>query len=187
MYFNIILFILLSFSSQEKPNRVLVIGDSITKDGRYITQLKNTWQCEIDSYGFVGYGSTQIRHEFEKLDLKKYKMVIIQMGINNIYDVKSIKTDFEVMIYQAHKQHLQIVLLTIPPFRGYPSWTKQNQENLMKVNNWILTRPFSVQYAINIYSPLQSDGRSKHSTDRLHPDAKGHEIIADKILSQVPF
>ena len=185
MFFNLV-FILFSFLNQS-PGKVLVIGDSITKDGRYVALLKEHCRCEIDSYGFVGYSTTKIRHEFEKIYLRKYRMVIIQMGVNNIYDPKTVKLDFEVMINMAHQNEVKVVVLTIPPFRGYPSWTAQKQKNVMEVNNWLLTRPFSIHAAVNIYSPLQDGGWAKHSSDGLHPNKKGHEIIAEKIYNQVTF
>lgn len=170
---------------QSPKQNILVIGDSITADGRYVTALRKQCYCNIDAYGYVGFSSTKIRNKFEQIDLKKYDMVIFEMGINNIYNVNAIIVDFRLAAKRAHNAGLKVVALTLPPFKGYISWNIQRQLNLIEVNNWLLSDKSGVDYAVDIYKPLSQNDKSKHSKDGLHPDETGHKIIAQEIINTI--
>jgi lysophospholipase L1-like esterase len=184
LYFKIVILLLL-FGVQQKPSKILVIGDSITKHGTYANELRKHCKCSVDAFGYVSYSSTKIRKKFEQMDLTGYDIVVFEMGINNIHNVAAIKTDFDSVIERSHRAGLKVVALTLPPFKGYGNWNFKFQNNLVEVNKWIMSKPSGLDYAVDIYKPLSYKDEAIHSYDGLHPDNIGHKIIAEQIIKTI--
>lgn len=170
------------------PN-VLVIGDSITAwDNNYVDILKTKTTYSYTKAGYPGIASSGLLQKFKKMNLKKYQILIIEVGINNLNDEETcgdyLIKDIKEMITIAKNKNLMVVVLTIPPYKGYETWTQARQNTLEKVNKWIMTSK-EIDQAIDIYTALSDNGKQKYAVDKLHPGKKGHEIIADEILKKI--
>jgi lysophospholipase L1-like esterase len=161
------------------------MGDSITKNGKYVAELRKLCNCKVQSYGYSGYSSSKIKQKFYEIDLSQYDMVLFEMGINNIHNVNAIKLDFESVIKKSHSAGLKVVALTLPPFKGYGNWNLTLQNNLIEINKWLKSKPVDLDYVVDIYTPLAHKDESKHSYDGLHPDETGHKIIAKQIIKTI--
>lgn len=178
IWFGILLFIL--FPVKEK---VIVIGDSITSNGSFIDELK---EYDCAKYGYPGKSSTAILTEFKKLNLSSYQIVIIEAGINNIDNLGRVILDLQSMFDYAKRKKLKVVVLTLVPFKGYPTWTEEKQKNLDFVNLWLKSKPRNVDYVVDIHIQLADEnGMQKNSIDFLHPNKLGHKIIGTEIAKVI--
>lgn len=168
--------------------KVLVIGDSITANGKYITYLdQETSGYEFKKAGYTGKGTGFILERLKDCKLSNYNVLVIEAGINNIDQPDKVIADFKEMFEYAKKEneHIKVIVLTIVPFKGYPTWSAKKQENLERVNQWLLTKPKNVDVVVDVYKNLSSSGFQIHSTDGLHPAPKGHKIISELIAEQL--
>lgn len=169
---------------------VLVMGDSITAwDDNYVDMLKKETTYTYTKAGYNGISTSGLLAKLKKTNLKKYDILIIEVGVNNLNDENNcanfaIKDIWE-MINIAKNHNLQVIVLTIPPYKGYATWSPMRQSNLESINKWILSYSKDVFIAVDIYTPLSDKDRQKTdcTTDKLHPNKKGHEIICRQILN----
>lgn len=177
-----ILCLALLFSFIESKE-VMVIGDSITANGMFVEYLKGETGMNFKTYGFTGEGTTHILKKLKNIDVSKYDYLIIEAGINNIDNAARVMSDLQEMFHFAKSENpnIKLIVLTIVPFKGYPTWTPKKQENLEKVNSWLLGKPENVDIVVDIYEPMSVNGFQPHSTDGLHPSKKGHRLMADLI------
>jgi len=178
----------LLFTQSISPN-VLVIGDSITAlDDNYVDMLKKQTTYTYKKAGYVGITTGGLLDKLKKTSLKKYQILIIEVGINNLTDENNCANlavkDIWEMVTIAKNHNLQVVVLTIPPYKGYPTWTKMRQSNLESINNWIMSYSKDVFTAVDIYTPLSDNDKQREdcTIDKLHPNKKGHEIMTLEIL-----
>lgn len=183
---NIFLSIMLLYFIGESPineqKKIVIFGDSITKNGRYISKLRSiNSEYSFDRYAFEGKSSTFFRMAIEQYGgFEGVNGMIIQCGINNIHNPDQIIADYKIIQKIAQKDNLTLYILSIMPFRGYPTWTEQKQKNIEKVNNWLKSQNDLVY--IDTYSILADEnGYNKYSTDHLHPDDDGQDLIGEKI------
>jgi len=174
------IFFLCSFVSNKE---VMVIGDSITANGTFVDYLKVETGMNFKSYGFTGEGTSHILKRLKNINVTKYNYIIIEAGINNIDNASQVMSDMKEMFQYAKSENpdIKVIVLTIVPFKGYPTWTPKKQENLLKVNSWLLTKPENVDIVVDIYDVMSVNGFQPHSTDGLHPSRKGHRLMADLI------
>lgn len=165
-------------------SNVFVVGDSITASPySYVNVLQNKTSHTYSKYGFPGKTSRDINAFIQTKNLTSYSTLIIECGINNVYEPDRIIKDLVEITKHAKQSNpkIKVIVLTLPPYKGYASWSPQYQKNLIKVNNWIMSSKEFV--GVDIYTPLSDKDRSKYSNDKLHPNKKGHEIMAFEILN----
>jgi lysophospholipase L1-like esterase len=117
-----------------------------------------------------------------RMRLASYSTIIVECGINNVDQPQTVMNDLLEISHFAKRENksVKVIVLTLPPYKGYSSWTPRKQKNLEDINRWILKSSDFV--GVDIYTPLSDKGRSKYSNDKLHPNKKGHEIMALEIL-----
>lgn len=177
--FATILFYFIGVGDDQK--RVVIFGDSITQDGRYITVLRSSTDYSFDRYSSAGKPSTHFRMVFEKYGFDGVYATIVQCGVNNIDNPTQIIKDFEVMQNIAEKDEFKLYVLAIMPFKGYPTWTDEKQKNLEMVNLWLKNQNYLT--FIDTYSILVDEKQyNKYSDDKLHPNEEGQNLIGEKIV-----
>lgn len=162
---------------------ILVIGDSITAaPNNYVDMLSEKTGYNYVKSGYPGKSSSYIKEKFMKLNLKKYSTVIIECGINNVNEPDVVIHDLKEISHFAKRSNpnIKIIILTLPPYKGFASWTADKQKCLEKINKWILSN--KVATGVDIYTPLSENDKSKYSDDKLHPNKKGHEIMTLQVL-----
>lgn len=186
IFITIILFFLVTFFITKKE--YLVIGDSITADGRFVDYLNaNVEGINFHKLGFVGKNSSFISRKFQSMNISTYDGVIIEVGINNIDKKYTVIIDIQIMVSLAKSKGLKVIVLTLPPFKGYKTWTPEKQANLEYVNFWILTKMKDADQVINIYADLQYDGYSRYSIDHLHLGKNGNLMLGKQIKEYISW
>jgi lysophospholipase L1-like esterase len=171
------------FSIQAR-DRVLVIGDSITEDGKYVDVLRDSFDCT--RMGFAGKSSTYIMDRLFQTNISNYDVLIIEAGVNNAYNPDQVIEDLSLMAEFAKSKGLKVVMLTLVPFKGSSKWNDKNLENHAKINKWIRSKPPNVDVVVDIYAVLvDKDGTSKYAADHLHPNKIGHRLMGEAILKQL--
>jgi lysophospholipase L1-like esterase len=162
---------------------VLVIGDSITAaEGNYVDVLRSVTPHYYTKSGHVGKSSTYIKDLILKMRLKDYSTIIVECGINNVDQPDIVISDLQAISHFAKRENpnMKVICLTLPPYKGYSTWTIKKQKSLERINAWILSNKEFV--GVDIYTSLSKKGYSKHSADKLHPNKKGHQLMALEIL-----
>lgn len=162
---------------------ILVIGDSITAaPNNYVDMLREKTGYHYVKFGYPGKSSTYIKEKLMKLSLSKYSKIIIECGINNVDKPDVVIQDLKEISHFAKRSNsnIKIIILTLPPYKDFSTWTLVKQKNLEKINDWILS--YEGATGVDIYTSLSDNGVSKYSIDKLHPNKKGHEIMTLEIL-----
>lgn len=164
-------------------SNVLVIGDSITAaENNYVDVLRERTPHYYTKSGHPGKSSTFIKDKFLKMRLASYNTIIVECGINNVDQPEVVIEDiFEISHFaKRENKNMKVIVLTLPPYKGYPTWSIEKQKNIERINSWILSSKDFI--GVDIYTPLSEKDRSKYSADKLHPNKKGHEIMALEVL-----
>jgi len=182
-----------------KTNSIYALGNSLTSDGRYETQLQTnlgtTWT--VVNKGIAGATSTQIAYRLKTdvIDNQDAKYVIILAGINDVnQDVSSttIKANLQAMYTEAFNAGIKVVAVTLLPFKTGPSYTVPRQAVLDDVNAWILATAINVDYKINAFPILEDPANPDallpaYSGDGLHLSSLGYQTLANYIYSNVTW
>ncbi|GAA5428126.1 SGNH/GDSL hydrolase family protein [Lactococcus lactis] len=117
------------------------------------------------------------------------KDILLLEGINDINtgaSANKIIEGYKKIINQAHISGVQIIAGTLPPFKGYPTWTAKKDKVRQKVNHWILTSG-AFDGTVDFAKVLATSGNSEElnpiydSGDHLHPNNAGYKAMGDAV------
>lgn len=129
-----------------KRHRVAILGDSFIAppskipffikkqidsfcEGRYI-------QVEVFSEGTSGLRIEQLENKILiNEEYKGYDCYLFAIGINSIDRPKTIINSV-LKIRDSLPETATVIFASLPPFKGYPSWSPQYQSNWEEVNNF---------------------------------------------------
>jgi lysophospholipase L1-like esterase len=177
--------------------RVGVIGDSISEDSIYSRNLQAILRetipsAYVETYGVKSNTTGQMRSRFRQdiLDKNRYNIVVIQGGVNDISGTNSvelIKANIGDMVAKARAKGMKVVLLTITPWKGWSSWSEENQKKTDEVNAWILSQGGPGVHVVDMSSMGVGNAlRPEFDEDRnhLHPSSKGKAEMGRLIAEQ---
>lgn len=186
--------------------RIAVIGDSITagvgasSSGKRFTgelqkllRQKHT-DAVVDTYGVGGQTTAQIRNRFTRQVLNKkppYDTVIIEGGVNDLNNGRplgKIKEDIDRMAVWAKNRGLNVILVTITPWKGLHTWTQQKQNDTDELNKWLLGKRNDGLTVVDLSSIRCKKDPERFAkefrSDVVHPNNRGHLQIAREIALQ---
>jgi lysophospholipase L1-like esterase len=205
---KIILAIILTFIF---PNNILAyenwltLGDSITKAGVYQDILKNNFK-NIDNLGLNGQTmayqdtNTSTYYVGKNIDYKKYDLVSIFIGTNdfryhkplgeiNNFDEKTFAGAYQLLIEQIKKDNPNATILLITPLQRVKDGFDIRMFN--KTNHKLIDYVNVVKDLANLYnlpmidlysqSNITTENIYNFTTDGLHPNNLGYEVIAKHI------
>lgn len=117
------------------------------------------------------------------------KDILLLEGINDINtgaSANKIIEGYKKIINQAHISGVQIIAGTLPPFKGYPTWTAKKDKVRQKVNHWILMSG-AFDGTVDFAKVLATSGNSEElnpiydSGDHLHPNNAGYKAMGDAV------
>jgi lysophospholipase L1-like esterase len=171
---------------RQRP-RIVFIGDSITEF--WVTGDPSLFTKDIVGRGISGQTSPQILLRFfqDVIELRP-RTVHIMAGTNDIAGNTGPNTeqDFEnnimAMVQLAHAHHIDVLLASIPPARGFP-WKPELQPaaTIARLNQWL--RKYAATSGsryIDYYSLLADSqgGFLAHlSNDGVHPNRDGYAVM----------
>ena len=209
-------FALLMAFTQQTKKKVIFFGDSITQagvqPGGYITRIDSMSKKEgkADQFEFIGAGiggnkvyDLYLRMEKDVLS-KKPDIVLIYVGVNDVWHKRSSGTGTDADKFQAFYQALidkitangAKVILVTPAVIGERNDYSNEQDgdlnrysgfirDLAKKNNVPLVdlRKAFVDYSVK-NNPRNSD-RGILTTDMVHLNAQGNQLVADEMWKAI--
>jgi lysophospholipase L1-like esterase len=180
---------------------VVFVGDSITHEwsqsynGQQATFVQNNWL----NIGVLGLTSKQILAHFNEYipDLPTPAVHIIA-GTNDVYpgwQLSDTSVNIQAMVSIAKKNHIAVVLGTIPPWGPEPiaeqaDPTPQRFQRIAQLNQWIMQ--FAAQQGITVadyHSVLAAANGENYAQgltfDGVHPSPTGYALmtpVAEKAL-----
>ncbi|MBI5398732.1 DUF2272 domain-containing protein, partial [Candidatus Woesearchaeota archaeon] len=150
-----------------------------------------------DKYAYVGKHVTTMKADFDAVLAGGHSDVIIMGGVNDLSgsaSAQKIQADLADMYARAKAKGLRVVAVTTTPWKGYGTgtsvgWTEKKYDEQQELNKWILSKPASVDVAVDVFAALddpQNPGAMRPdagSVDKIHPGIVGLHVIADAIFA----
>jgi lysophospholipase L1-like esterase len=128
------------------------------------------------------------RMDHDVLGQTGVKTVIIELGINDIHFLNEpssrVITGLQQLVSQLEERDLQVLVCTISPFEGYPTWTAGKEATRQAVNAFIRS---GFEHVVDIDQALRDPAAPTKlradldSGDHLHPNDTGAAVIADAV------
>lgn len=116
------------------------------------------------------------------------RTVIIELGINDIHFLNEpssrVIAGLRQLVSQLEQHDLRVLVCTITPFEGYPSWTPGKEATRQAVNDFIRA---GFEHVVDIDRALRDPAAPTKlraeldSGDHLHPNDAGAAVIADTV------
>jgi hypothetical protein len=124
-----------------------------------------------------------------------YHDLVLYAGLNGIgnkpgdtYGLDMYKKNLNIIITEAKKEGMRVIVMSAQPYKGYSSWTSTAGQNIL-TNNAVLKNHPNVDIYIDVYNAVvdETDNfaiKSELTHDKLHLNKKGNEIQAQLLLQQ---
>jgi len=174
-----------------KVHQIYTLGNSLTHDGRYQTQLNTLLGVGwiVNNEGVAGNTTTDMLARFttDILTPGNCEYLIIWAGINDVnsgaVSAATIEANLQTMYTTAYNAGIKVVAVLISPYKTHTGWTSDKQVTLDAVNTWITTTAINLDCIIDVYSLLE-DGSNPDcllpaydSGDGLHLSAAGYTTV----------
>ena len=203
------------------PGSIAVLGDSVTEMGFWIAPLRKAVRevCPevavlnlgiggnrllfdtkaLMMMGANGFGKAALKRlDWDVLDLRGVKAVIVALGINDIaqpggnpmfsppkseiVDAAQLQKGFNEVITRCHAKGLKVIGATITPFEGFPTYNERTAKVRNEINDWIRTGG-AFDMVVDLAAAFPGEGLEEglHVGDHLHPNPVGGELAAKQI------
>lgn len=186
----IILILLILISCIKSPNvEVAIIGDSLVNGG-LVDELNKVFPDHYQFYNFGvdGERSSEIyaRNSDEtdftnkKYFLGDFDILIYLIGMNDYSVLETLKNGSK--IYQLAKKHdiKKVIYLGHWDFISYKHWTDQKSMNIWVADGMIAE---NMTGSADEYIALYNHVEEEFTSDGLHLNASGNEVVASVILN----
>ena len=169
--------------NSEKGNEWSLVNEGIT--GNQVLTDSPTNVAKNTYFGQAALSRID-RDVFNRPGLKD---ILLLEGINDIntgVSANKIIESYKKIINQAHTSGVRIIAGTLPPFKGYSTWSAKKDKVRQKVNHWILTSG-AFDGTVDFAKVLAISGNSEElnpiydSGDHLHPNNAGYKAMGDAV------
>ena len=209
--FFLSLFILLMAFQQQNKIKVLFFGDSITQagvnPGGYIMRIDSmSKQQGINKYEFIGagIGGNKVYDLYLRLDKdvlsKNPDVVIIYVGVNDVWhknssgtgtDADKFEKFYQAIIDKLNEKNMKIILCTPAAIGEKTDFSNSQDGDLneyskiirkLATNNALPIIDLRKSFlAYNLKNNPDNKDRGILTTDRVHLNAKGNQLVADEM------
>ncbi len=210
LFFLSLVILLLAFKQQHKI-KVLFFGDSITQagvnPGGYIMRIDSmSKQQGINKYEFIGagIGGNKVYDLYLRLDkdvlAKNPDVVIIYVGVNDVWhksssgtgtDADKFEKFYQAIIDKLKEKNIKVILCT-PAAIGEKTDFSNSQDGdlneyskiirkLAKMNGLPIIDLRKSFLAYNLKNNPDNKDRGTLTTDRVHLNTKGNQLVADEM------
>ena len=178
-----------------KKRIIVAIGDSITgnnwQGASYTVALqKRVKGSRTFTFGYGGKQTAYILGKLNQALAKKPDDIIILAGVNDIASGKSVEhiTGNLQKMYRASKEAgARVIAVKILPWHGRKR-SKGKEDITKAVNSWIENSPDAdvVVEGTRMHSddPSKYEMNKEYTNDKIHPNKKGKEILAEIIADK---
>lgn len=175
-------------TAEARPRHVLVVGDSLSVGKRSWARRLNRWQ-PTTVIAKSGEQTGWMLDRLRRVDLRRYTHLVLLGGGNDINCRRAVRAirNISRMIGRAKAYGLKVVLITLPPWKGWPSWTRTKHRNTVRLNQWLAYYRAHgyVDGLVDFYRQAAHprDSQRLHPyyaehTDHLHFNGRGHRHLA---------
>ncbi len=165
-------------------SRVVVLGDSITNgygvEKSYVDYLSEVMKLEFISLGQDGATTREGLKKVDEVIGYDPQLVIVELGGNDLLkkmNIDETKKNLDIIVDKLQEKGISVVVLKFYPklsilniiFRKRRNGYENIYEELSKRNN------------VYIVNNTWDNVWGKHMLDTIHPDSKGHEIMARNV------
>lgn len=119
------------------------------------------------------------------------RTVIVALGINDIQihndPAGKIIDGLRQLTSQIRERDLRVIVCTLMPFEGFPSWTPEKETTRLAVNEFIRSNPGLFHGVIDFDETMRDPAAPSKlraewdSGDHIHPNNAGYQAMADSI------
>jgi len=145
-------------------------------------------QVTRDGLSFAGVGTSALaRLDTDVFGQTGVRSVIIELGVNDIHissdSPDRITTGLAQLITQLHEKGIRVLVCTVGPFEGYPTWTPDKEVIRVAVNEYIRTHHDydALVDMDNIFRDPAAPTKMRpdyDSGDHIHPSDTGAAALA---------
>ena len=210
LFFLSLVILLMAFQQQNKI-KVLFFGDSITQagvnPGGYIMRIDSmSKQQGINKYEFIGagIGGNKVYDLYLRLDKdvlsKNPDVVIIYVGVNDVWhknssgtgtDADKFEKFYQAIIDKLNEKNMKIILCTPAAIGEKTDFSNSQDGDLneyskiirkLATNNALPIIDLRKSFlAYNLKNNPDNKDRGILTTDRVHLNAKGNQLVADEM------
>ena len=169
--------------------RVACLGDSLTANGKYCSELKNYLPpgSVTKSFGYANQGTAYIFKQLPKALAWNPTDLVVLAGVNDLSHNggDSVVINNLSKIYaKAHAYGVRVVAVKILPWHDYPS-ARGHENNTFVVNNWIMKSSTADEY-VDAWSLGDANYAllREYTGDGLHLNSLGYGFLAQLIADQ---
>ncbi|MBW2971473.1 peptidoglycan DD-metalloendopeptidase family protein [Candidatus Woesearchaeota archaeon] len=189
-------------------NKIAAVGDSLTAGSssyvRFLrnlcgesTTIKNTdddpatqsGNMQGDHFAYVSRQTGNMSAEFNIVLQWNPETVILLGGTNDINNGRpwtTIRDNLLSMINRAKERQMRVVSVTVPPYYTAAQIGQSKLDNMLQLNEWIMSAENPADLKVNIHDSLAMPGThdinpALFAGDRLHPKSDGQQIMAERI------
>jgi lysophospholipase L1-like esterase len=117
--------------------------------------------------------------------------VILFLGINDIQayndPANKITDGLRQLATQIDQRGLRVIICTLMPFEGFPSWTPEKEATRQAVNEFIRANPSLFTAVIDFDEVMRDPAAPSRlraewdSGDHIHPNDAGYQVMAESI------
>ena len=169
--------------NSQKDNEWSLVNEGITGN-----QVLTDSPTNVEKNTYFGQSALS-RLDRDVFNRPGLKDIVLLEGINDIntgVSANKIIEGYKKIINQAHTSGVRIIGGTLPPFKGYPTWSAKKDKVRQKVNHWILTSGV-FDGTVDFAKVLATSGNSEElnpiydSGDHLHPNNTGYKAMGDAV------
>ncbi len=115
--------------------------------------------------------------------------MLIHLGVNGVGNPASTEAGLEQIAESGRAKGWNVWMVTVGPWRGYPTWTQDYQNGMDRINQWI--RGQAARYTIIDVNPVVADPdhtqflRAEYTWDKLHYTSIAHGAIAADFIARI--
>lgn len=192
--------IFMVFGRRSKPfsscsqRRGLVIGDSLTAHGGYVSEIRLSTSHPWDVVAEVGWRTSSMLTAARVTDFSKYSSLVVLGGVNDFVHARVSAQNIiwnlsEILRIAQQAGVEQRIIVSTTPWAGYRTATAEALEKQRIVNAWILSGADGLATAVVDTSSLGApDGHLVTlyaNADRLHLNVAGQRRLGQLISERL--
>lgn len=173
----------------QRPPKLLIMGASMTAcGGSYARRLAQVYPTRIVAKS--GHATRWIWQQIKHKNLRGFTHLIVLEGVNDVNNgAKDTEQNLLAIYRKARRAGLITIGITVPPWKGYKSWSALKGWNTLRLNDWIRSQEErTVDKVVDFANlirhmddELRLAPRYDQNTDHLHTNKWAHILLMREV------